>query len=295
MVCFILNLEEKKLINGKTKIVGIFGWPVEHTFSPIMHNAAFAHLNLNYVYIPFPVDPVRLGEAVDGIRSLGLTGVNVTIPHKTAVMPYLDRIDEAARLIGAVNTIVNDNGILTGYNTDAPGFVKSLEVDGGINPRGKRIVILGAGGAARAVAVQLALAGAREIVFSARDLRKSAQLQEIITGSTNAQTTDAVWGDVSGAGVEQTDILINSTPLGMHPNIEIMPPVNLQALPDTALVCDMIYNPRETLFLKKARARGLKTLNGLGMLLYQGAIAFELWTNTEAPVEVMKDRLEKVI
>jgi len=134
------------MINGKTKIVGIFGWPVEHTFSPLMHNTAFTHMNLNYVYVPFPVNPERLEAAVDGIRGLGLAGVNVTIPHKSSVIPYLDRIDEAARLIGAVNTIVNNNGILTGYNTDSPGFVKSLEQDSGITPTGKRIFILGAEG-----------------------------------------------------------------------------------------------------------------------------------------------------
>lgn len=283
------------MINGKTKVVGIFGWPVEHTFSPPMHNAALAHLNLNYVYVPFAVNPEKVGAAVDGIRGLGLAGVNVTIPHKSAVIPYLDRIDEAARLIGAVNTIVNDNGILTGYNTDAPGFVKTLEQDGGITPRGKRVFILGAGGAARAVSIQLALAGAAEIVFSTRVPQKSAELQEIIARSTNTEVSEVLWGDAISDKLQQTDILINSTPLGMYPNIGVMPPVKLEALQDTAVVCDLIYNPRETLLLQKAREAGLRTLNGLGMLLYQGAIAFELWTKTGAPVEVMREALDKTI
>ena len=283
------------MINGKTKVVGIFGWPVEHTFSPPMHNAALAHLNLDYVYVPFAVNPEKVGAAVDGIRGLGLAGVNVTIPHKSAVIPYLDRIDEAARLIGAVNTIVNDNGTLTGYNTDAPGFVRSLEQDGGTAPQGKRVLILGAGGAARAVSIQLALAGAAEVVFSTRVARKSAGLQNIITRSTNAKVSEAIWGDVTSAELAKTDILINSTPLGMHPNTGVMPPVDLTALPDTALVCDLIYNPRETLLLQKAREAGLRTLNGLGMLLYQGAIAFELWTKNGAPVEVMREALSRMI
>lgn len=283
------------MINGKTKVVGIFGWPVEHTFSPAMHNSAFAHLNLNYVYVPFPVNPEKLGAAVDGIRGLGLAGVNVTIPHKSNVMPYLDKIDQAARLIGAVNTIVNENGTLTGYNTDAPGFVRSLEQDGGITPQGKRIFILGAGGAARAISIQLSLAGAREIVFSTRVPQKSAGLQDIITGSTNTKVTEAVWGDATNAGLRKTDLLINSTPLGMYPNIDVMPPVDLRALQDTAVVCDLIYNPRETLLLQKARESGLRTINGLGMLLYQGVIAFELWTKTKAPVEVMKAGLSTIV
>lgn len=280
------------MINGKTKIAGIFGWPVEHTFSPAMHNAAFAHLDLNYVYVPFPVNPENLGKAVDGIRGLGLAGVNVTIPHKSAVIPYLDRIDRAAGLIGAVNTVVNDQGVLTGYNTDAPGFVKSLEQDLGVPPRGKRIYILGAGGAARAVSVQLALAGAAEIIFATRIPGKLAGLRDIITGATETKVTEAGWGDAGCSGLARTDILINATPLGMHPHTGAIPPVNLQMLRETAVVCDLIYNPRETLLLQRAREIGLTTLNGIGMLLYQGAIAFELWTGMAAPVEVMKKALK---
>lgn len=283
------------MINGKTKIVGIFGWPVEHTFSPPMHNSAFAHLDLNYVYVPFPVNPEKLGAAVDGIRGLGLAGVNVTIPHKSAVIPYLDKIDQAARLIGAVNTIVNDNGILTGYNTDAPGFVKSLEQDGGITPRGKRIFILGAGGAARAVSIQLALSGAGEIIFSTPVPQEMLGLGDIIMESTDSKVTEVAWGGAINAGLQQVDILINATPVGMHPNTGVMPPVNLEALQHTAVVCDLIYNPRETLLLQKARETGLRTLNGLGMLLHQGAIAFELWTKTGAPVEIMRAALDKTI
>jgi shikimate dehydrogenase len=226
---------------------------------------------------------------------MGLAGVNVTIPHKSAVIPFLDKIDQAARLIGAVNTIVNENGILTGYNTDAPGFVKSLEQGGGITPQGKRIFILGAGGAARAVSIQLALSGAGEIIFSTPVPQELVGLGDIIMESTDSKVTEVAWGDAINAGLPQVDILINATPVGMHPNTGVMPPVNLGALPDSAIVCDLIYNPRETLLLQKAREAGLRTLNGLGMLLYQGAIAFELWTNTAAPVEVMKAALDKAI
>ncbi len=284
------------LISGKTKVLGIFGYPVEHTFSPAMHNAAFRHLGLDYVYVAFPVKPENIARAVDGIRGLNLAGVNVTIPHKSAVIDYLDEVDRGAELIGAVNTIVNDNGILKGYNTDAPGFVKSLEVDAGVSPRGKRVFLLGAGGAARAVSIQLALAGAAEIVFTTPFPQEVTGLRCIINNSTNTRVGEVMWDkEEILKSLRETDILINATPVGMHPALGEMPPVNPEALPKGALVCDLIYNPRETMLLRKAKEHGFSTLNGMGMLLYQGAIAFELWTRAEPPLQVMRNALEKAL
>ncbi|MFA5881410.1 MAG: shikimate dehydrogenase [Eubacteriales bacterium] len=283
-------------ISGKTKVVGIFGCPVEHSFSPAMHNNAFNHLGLDYVYVPFLVKPENLAAAVAGIRAQNLAGVNVTIPHKGAVIDFLDELAPEAKLIGAVNTIVNREGVLKGYNTDAPGFIKSLEHGTGLSPRGKKILLVGAGGAARAISIQLALAGASEIIFATPIPQEVESLRPAITGSTNTTVGEIPWNenDISGA-LGGTDILINATPLGMYPNIADMPPVRLAALRKDALVCDLIYNPAETILLRKARECGLATLNGMGMLLYQGAIAFELWTGVKPPLSVMKNALHSAL
>ncbi len=283
-------------VSGSTGVIGIIGYPVEHSFSPAMHNEAFKSLGLNFVYVPFPVKPENIAKAVEGIRGLGLKGVNVTIPHKSAVMEFLDGLAPEAELIGAVNTIVNENGRLKGYNTDAPGFLMSLELEAGISPRGKRIFIAGAGGAARAVSVQLALAGAAEITFTTPIPQEVAGLRSAINKSSPTLVGETPWDeDKISAALRETDILINATPLGMHPNTREMPPVRLEALPEGALVCDLIYNPRETLLLQKAREKGLPVLNGMGMLLYQGAIAFQLWTGVEPPLEVMRKALVSVL
>lgn len=281
-------------ISGKTKVLGIFGYPVEHSFSPAMHNAAFAHLGLDYVYVPFAVRPDHLGSAVAGIRALGLAGVNVTIPHKSTVLEFLDELSPEARLIGAVNTIINRDGVLTGFNTDAAGFVRSLREEGGVTPEGIRILILGAGGAARAVSIQLALAGAKEIVFSTPIPDEVVSLRGIITQNTGTEVNEAQWDSKEIAKtLQNVDLIINATPIGMHPKTSEMPPAEIEAIPRGTLVCDLIYNPRETLLLQKASSHGLSTLNGMGMLLYQGAIAFGLWTGTEPPLDIMRQALER--
>lgn len=282
-------------INGQTKVFGIFGWPVEHSFSPAMHNSAFAKLGMDCAYVPFPVQPDNIEKAVDAIRSLGISGVNVTIPHKSSVMRFLDEVSQEAKLIGAVNTIVNRNGVLTGYNTDAPGFLKSLEKDAGVKPASKKVLILGAGGAARAVSIQLALAGAAEIAITSPVEGEAERLADsIIESSLNVKVSSISWdkGQISKC-TGDSDILINATPVGMHPRVEEMPPVDFENAAKDLLVCDLIYNPDKTMLLKVAGMRGLKTLNGMGMLLYQGAIAFELWTGTEPPLEIMREALQK--
>lgn len=281
-------------INGKTKVVGIIGYPVEHSFSPAMHNAAFKDKGINYVYVPFPVKPENIALALEGIRGLNLAGVNVTIPHKSAVIGFLDEVAPEAKLIGAVNTIVNDNGILRGYNTDAPGFLKSLELDAGVAPKGKRILVLGAGGAARAVSIQLALSGAARLTFATPVPSEVTGLETTITHSSDAVVKKIAWNinEINQVAAE-CDIIINATPIGMYPNVDQTPPLSLEILSPKTLVCDLIYNPRKTLLLQKATDLGLHTMNGMGMLLYQGAIAFELWIGSQPPLDIMRVALEE--
>lgn len=271
-------------ITGTTTITGIFGHPVSHTLSPAMHNAAFDALGLNWRYLPFHVAPERLGEAVAGIRALGLRGVNVTVPHKEAVMQYLDRIDDEAGRIGAVNTIVNDDGVLTGYNTDGRGFVKSLE-EQGITVGGRRIAMLGAGGAARSVAFSLLASGAASIHIVNRTVSRAASLADDLNRIRHAVTAASEIGSLAGF-----DILVNTTSLGLHAEDAL--PVDTAMLDNEIAVCDLIYNPAETPLLAAARKHGAKAINGLGMLLWQGAVAFRLWTGAEPPVDVMRRALE---
>lgn len=283
-------------IKGSTKVYGILGWPVEHSFSPVLHNSAFQQTGLDCVYVPFPVKPADLARTMDGIRSMGISGVSVTIPHKSKVIDYLDEITPEAKLIGAVNTIVSKDGRLKGYNTDAPGFLSSLESEAAVSPADKKVLILGAGGAARAVAVQMALAGASEILITSKTFEKVESIVNLINHSVRQCARSFIWSETEFRKIlPETDILINTTPVGMHPRVDEMPKFPLRYLPASALVCDLIYNPRETLLLKKSREQGCAAMNGMGMLLYQGAIAFELWTGVKPPIEVMKTALETVL
>lgn len=280
-------------ISGATTVIGIFGYPVGHSLSPIMHNAAFAALDLDYAYVPFAVQPAQIKEAVNAIRVLGLRGVNVTIPHKERVLEYLDEVAPEAELIGAVNTIVNEKGVLKGYNTDGKGFVRSLR-EKGLLKKTNSFYLIGAGGAARAVAVQLALEEVYGITLLVRqeDLSSAHDIAAGVNLNTKTKATvttlekflyDADWR----RGVT----IVNCTPLGMCPRIDSMPSIDLGLLPQESVVCDLVYNPGETLFLRKAASLGLTTVSGLGMLLHQGAAAFELWTGRPAPVEVMSTAL----
>ncbi len=264
-------------------LVGIFGHPVEHTFSPAMHNAAFDRLGLNWCYLPFHVLPERLGEAVEAIRALGLRGVNVTVPHKESVIRYLDRVDDEAARIGAVNTVVNEEGMLVGYNTDGKGFVRSLE-ETGVIIAGKKIIVLGAGGAARAVCFSLLSAGVSDLLIVNRTLERAKQLAGDINAVSKAAKATGSLNSTSGY-----DILINTTSLGLH-NGDPMP-IEDSLLSSSLFVCDLIYNPTRTHLICLAEKRGCKTINGLGMLLWQGVLAFNLWTGIMPPVEVMSDAL----
>lgn len=282
-------------ISGKTKLCGIIGDPLEHTLSPAMHNAAFERMGLNYFYVPFRVKKEDLGKAIEGMKTLNIRGLNVTIPHKVAVIPFLDKLDPLAEKIGAVNTIVNDDGILTGYNTDATGFLQAL-LESGIEPKDKNVVILGAGGASRAISFILAERGACLVILNrlleldwAEEL--AGRLSNIFGEEVKA--LELVKENLVGS-LEKADILINATSVGMSPNIDESP-VPSTLLKPALVIFDIVYNPIKTRLLREAGEAGAKTISGIDMLVWQGALAFEKWTGLKAPVKLMKDEVIKVL
>ena len=274
-------------INGKTRVCGIIGDPVEHSLSPVMHNAAFKELGLNIVYVAFTVTKNELEDAISGARSLGLLGLNVTMPHKNAVINYLDETDSAAKAMGAVNTILNERGKLFGYNTDGKGAMIALQ-ENGVDPEEQKMLILGAGGAAKAIAFQAAQE-AEELVILNRTPEKAKQLADLLHKQfgTKAKGT-TLSAEVLKKELENTDILVNATSVGMNPDVNASP-VPAELLSRDLCVMDIVYNPLETKLMKDATSAGAKVVSGLEMLLYQGAVAFEIWTNCPSPVEVMKE------
>ncbi len=279
------------MISGKTRLIGVIGWPIGHSLSPFMQNAAFQALGLDYAYGPLAVAPQDLDRAVEGLKAVNFAGFNVTVPHKVNIMPFLDEVDVTALTIGAINTVVINQGRTAGYNTDAAGFVNSLAA-AGIRVAGQKAVLLGAGGAARAVACGLLQNGAAGVVIGARDRTKAAGLAEDFAGPYpvgGCGLTD----DRFRQALSACDILVNCTPLGMHPHPAAMPPLNWQDLKASAVVCDLIYNPAETVLLAEAKKRGHTTVNGTGMLIEQGALAFTLWTGQPAPRSVMREALQR--
>ena len=279
------------MASEEIKNFAIFGFPVGHSLSPKIHEAAFKAAGFpNYNYIPVPVQTGRLMLAVDGLKGLGFRGANVTIPHKTAIMKFLDAVDSDAMIIGAVNTLVNDGGMITGYNTDVTGFLKSL-VQAKFLATDCNAVILGAGGAARAVLWGLCKRRAGYITIGVRNPKKAKVLEDDFCLYANVEILD--WkSDEFKETLQTADILINTTPLGMYPNVDEMPPVDLKLLPEGALVYDIVYNPAQTKFLQTAKSLGYPTLNGLDMLLLQGEEAFRLFTGELPDLEVMKKVLE---
>ncbi|MFZ5633933.1 MAG: shikimate dehydrogenase [Bacillota bacterium] len=289
-------------IDGKTRICGIFGYPVEHSFSPAMHNAAFDCLGMNWVYVPFAVKPADLSAAVAAVRALNLAGVNVTVPHKQAVVEFMDRLSPAARLSGAVNTVVNSGGLLTGHNTDGEGFVRALEEEAGMQPAKAPALILGAGGAARAVAVALALNGCPEVVIANRTAGRAGELGDLIRNQTGCASSVLAWPGIPGRGsgeyhewagvLSRVRLVVQTTPLGMHPREGEVPPFPFEMLNSGHVLVDLVYNPACTGFMKLGEAAGARVFNGMGMLLHQGAIAFELWTGQKPPVDIMRNALK---
>lgn len=277
----------------RAELVGVFGHPVAENPTIIMQEEGFKALGLNWRYLTIEVRPEQLADAVRGLRSFNMAGINLTIPHKVAVLPFLDDLSPAAELVGAVDTVVREGDRLVGHNTDGKGFVRSVREEAGVDPRGKHIVFLGAGGAARAMSVEMALAGASHITIVNRTPERGQELVRLLRAKTPAGAEFAPWRGkyVVPAGA---DILVNATSLGLYPNVKSAPLVALGSIRPDLLVCDVIPNPPHTAFLRTAEARGARTLDGLGMLVTQGAIAFKLWTGHEAPVAVMRQALEKV-
>jgi shikimate dehydrogenase len=276
--------------NYKAELVCLLGCPVAENPTGVMQEAAFAALDLNWRYLTIEVKPQDLPDAIRGMRAFGVRGINLTIPHKIAVMELLDEISPDAALIGAVNTVRRQGERLIGENTDGKGFLRGLARDARIDPRGKRVVVLGAGGAARAIATELSLAGASELTLVNRSQERGAQLANDLQIRVSALARFVPW-DQSFIVGPQVDILVNATSIGLFPDVNAMPQIDLSQVRRDLLVCDVIPNPPETPLLQLARNRGLPTLNGLAMLVYQGAIGFEMWTGQKAPVEVMHEAL----
>ena len=272
--------------------LGIFGWPVAHSKSPQMHEAAARALGIALRYERFEVAPEGLAEAVRAKHAAGIDGYNLTVPHKVAIMSLVDEVTPAARAIGAVNTVVRRGGRYLGDNTDAPGFVRSLE-DAGVQLSGANVVVLGAGGAARAAVVGLADAGAAEIRVLSRRPEQSEALCQSLADAVDCGLEAAPLGEAGrhfgGASllVQATSATLESNP-GAQAFADSLP---IEALPEGAAVVDMVYKPLETTLLARANARGLPTIDGLGMLLHQGAIAFEMWTGFAPPLDVMRSAL----
>ncbi|PVX26529.1 MAG: shikimate dehydrogenase [Candidatus Bathyarchaeum sp.] len=272
-------------ISGKTRVCAIIGDPVEHSLSPVMHNAAFKELGLNLVYVAFTVTAKELKTAVLGTRSMGFKGLNVTMPHKNAVMNYLDDVDATAKSIGAVNTVLSNHGKLIGYNTDGNGAMIALQ-ENGVYPEEKKLVLLGAGGAAKAIAYQAAQ-DVDELVILNRTAEKAKKLAESVKSFGAKIKCGTLSSKVLTEELETADILVNATSVGMHPNVESSP-VPSDLLHSDLCVMDIIYNPLHTKLLNDAKAVKAKVVSGIEMLIYQGAVAFEIWTNCPAPVEVMR-------
>lgn len=278
-------------IDGKTKVTGVFGYPVEHSLSPLFHNAAFARLGLNFVYLPFAVKPGELKMAVKSIRSLNMVGVNVTIPHKEKVLPYLNEISPEAKAIGAVNTIHNKEGKLIGYNTDGDGFIESLKKQGGFDPKNKSVFLLGAGGAAYAISFALIKSGIKKLVLVNRTYSKGKALLEHLREifQYKCQLSLVEFEERNSSFImNEIDLLINATSIGMHSGDPLL--ITPEILPPNIFIYDVVYN-RKTPLLKLAEEKKLTSLGGLDMLVYQGALSFEIWTGQKAPVKIMKEAL----
>lgn len=279
------------MIDGRTRVVGILGNPIEETLSPALHNAAFDHLALNWRYLPFLVQAAGLGEAVRAIRALNMAGVNVTMPFKEDVIEFLDEVDVVGEAVASVNTIVNHGGVLKGHNTDAAGFVRALIEDGDRDVAGGRGLIMGAGGAARAVAYGLAEAGAEALTIVNRTGDQAERAVGLLKGRFPALETEAASANGLDLGAGDIDIVVNATPLGKE-DLKGIPSSVMEAISNKSVVVDLTTTPAVTAFLKAAVARGAKVVGGRSMLVFQGALAFALWTGREAPIDVMRKAIE---
>lgn len=281
-------------ITGKTTVAGIIGWPVSHSLSPVMHNAAFAALGLDWVYVPYAVHPGRLAEGVAGLRALGVAGFNVTIPHKVAVIPLLDEITRDAELIGAVNVVALREERLVGYNTDGVGLLAALRAKLGFEPRGRSVLVLGAGGAARSAVAALSGAGAARVEVANRSLSTGEELVAALSGRLpESRFAAEPLTRLSDQGyLREFDLLVNTTSVGMAH--DSFPGLSLAQLKKGCAVYDMVYAPPLTPLLAQAKGCGVPGANGIGMLVAQGEAAFSIWTGREAPAGCMEHALQEL-
>ncbi|MCP5099784.1 MAG: shikimate dehydrogenase [Chloroflexi bacterium] len=294
-------------INGKTQLVGLFGWPVSHSFSPAMHNAAATALGLNWVYLPMAVHPDDVETAVRSLPALGFRGINITVPHKQTILPFLDAISTGAKALKAVNTIVvewptTDNGKrlsaneagLVGYNTDWSGFMADLD-ELGIDVSGRDCIVIGAGGSARAVAYGLGTVGGRVQVLSRRIEQAEKLVADLRPFFVDGVLQERPLTQLSDAVANCTaPLIVNTTPVGMSPNIGESPWPQTLEVPDNAIIYDLVYNPAQTSFMQQAEAAGCRAINGLGMLVHQGALAFQLWTGKMPNVQLMRETIMRL-
>ncbi len=285
---------EKNEISGYTRLVGFFASPAKHSISPKMHNLAFKETNIDAIYLAFDVSNETLADSIQTIRTFDMLGANLSMPNKIAAINYMDELSESAKLIGAINTIVNQEGKLIGHNTDGIGFCESLR-EAKVSIKGTTMTLLGAGGAAIAMVTQAALDGMKEIYIFSRKSPNYDQMEEKIKKIMEETTCSIIiteWNEEQklAEALAKSNLLVNATSVGMK---EKQSPIkNSQLLREDLTIYDAIYDPRETLLLKQAKEKGAKTINGLGMLIYQGAAAFELWTGTKMPIEKIKPIIE---
>ncbi len=279
-------MSEIKFVTARTKILCVIGHPIEHSMSPIMHNAAIQDLGLDYLYIAFDIPPNRLKEAIKGLKTLNIRGINVTLPYKEKVMKFVDKVDQTAQNIGAINTIKNENGLLIGRNTDAEGANKAL-LDARCKIIGKNVVLIGAGGAAKAISYSLA-SDINKITIINRSEDRARKLVNELKNKRDINIESKKYNEIIlKEEISNADILINATPIGMFPMMDISP-VSKKILHKDLFVFDLIYNPLETQLIKDSKEIGCQTLSGLDMLVNQGALAFEWWTKKKPNLELMK-------
>lgn len=277
--------------NYRSELVGAFGCPIDENPTGVMEEAAFAAAGLDYRYLTIKVEREDIETAMKAVRALNMRGINLTIPHKVSAIPYVDELSSEAQIIGAINIVVNNNGVLWGDNTDGKGFLKSL-TDRDISVEGKTITILGAGGASRAISVVCALQGASQLHIINGSVERGGELVSLLSEKTPAKVDLIRWENTTAIPGD-TDILINATSVGLYPNVDQKPDINYDTIHSGMIVCDVIFNDPNSLFLREAAQKGAVTINGLGMLVNQGALNFKLWTGQEAPVDVMTEVLRR--
>ena len=273
-----------------TKRLGIIGYPIDHSISPIFQQAALDYIGIDAIYEKWEVTPEKVGDFVNQLRAPDSLGINVTLPYKQAVIPFLDEVDEWATSAGAVNTIVNQGGHLSGHNTDGPGFLQALLNETGYDPKGTSALILGAGGAARGILLALVRGGVESIVIANRTLERAGELSRLSYDNGVASEAISISGDALNEAANSADLIVNCTSLGMsHGPDELGSPMSAAQIPATAIVNDLVYTPMLTPMLKEAAKAGATAIGGLHMLIYQGVLSFKMWTGQDPPVDVMLD------